>query len=347
MKYLGAIQDPKDLVRKEYVDDADTALSTRINTNEDNIAMAESDIESLQGDVNTLKTDNTNTKAAVKTLQDTYVPNTRKVNNKALDTDITLSASDVSALATVTNTTENHIPTFTSAGQLQDSGKTIDDLGGAFIVNLTIMGGSISADKTYAEIKSAHEAGKNVQLASSNIIFDYRAITDDESLWFAGNAPYKPYKDNPEVILTDRYALMSVDSSNVWQLYTQSLVPVADKAGNILMVTDNLGGYIWKSVTPTFVSATDLVSTEITPAINANTLENHPASYFAPNELVQSLQQQIQSFVSILNGLSEVASTGSYNDLTDKPTIPTIYSGTTDPSASLGQNGDIYIKYSS
>lgn len=80
---------------KAYVD----ALGTRISTNEDNIAMAESDIESLQTDVTTLKTDNTANQAAIKTLQDTYVPNTRKINNKSLDNDITLTASDVGAIS--------------------------------------------------------------------------------------------------------------------------------------------------------------------------------------------------------------------------------------------------------
>lgn len=74
------------------------ALKEQINTNEDNIAMAESDIDSLQGDVGTLKTDMTTVKGAVTTLQDTYVPNTTKVNNKALSGDITLTASDVNAL---------------------------------------------------------------------------------------------------------------------------------------------------------------------------------------------------------------------------------------------------------
>lgn len=80
---------------KAYVD----ALGTRVSTNEDNIAMAESDIESLQTDVTTLKTDNTTNQAAIKTLQDTYVPNTRKINNKSLDNDITLTASDVGAIS--------------------------------------------------------------------------------------------------------------------------------------------------------------------------------------------------------------------------------------------------------
>lgn len=80
---------------KAYVD----ALGTRVSTNEDNIAMAESDIDSLQTDVTTLKTDNTANQAAIKTLQDTYVPNTRKINNKSLDNDIALTASDVGAIS--------------------------------------------------------------------------------------------------------------------------------------------------------------------------------------------------------------------------------------------------------
>lgn len=74
------------------------ALKTQITTNEDNIAMAESDIDSLQTDVGTLKTDMTTVKGAVTTLQDTYVPNTTKINNKALNSDITLTASDINAL---------------------------------------------------------------------------------------------------------------------------------------------------------------------------------------------------------------------------------------------------------
>ena len=154
MKYLGTITDPKDLTTKKYVDDAVSgvqtsltthindkenphnvtkgqvgldnvdnikqwstnnhpttlsgygitdaatssqlsALTTKVNTNEDNIAMAETDIESLQGDVGTLKTDMTTVKGAVTTLQDTYVPNTRKINGKALSADITLTSTDL------------------------------------------------------------------------------------------------------------------------------------------------------------------------------------------------------------------------------------------------------------
>lgn len=113
MKYLGTITDPKDLTTKKYVDDSvggvQTSLNTlsgRVDTNEDNIAMAESDIEGLQGDIGTLKTNMTAAQTAITTLQDTYVPNTTKVNGKALSADVTLTAGDVGAVPT-TRTVNN------------------------------------------------------------------------------------------------------------------------------------------------------------------------------------------------------------------------------------------------
>lgn len=104
MKNLGRIEDPKDIITKEFLEEG---IGARVNTLEDNLQMAESDIETLQADVQGLQTDNTATKAAVKTLQDTYVPNTRKVNGKALDADITLTAENVGTVpATWTNNNE-------------------------------------------------------------------------------------------------------------------------------------------------------------------------------------------------------------------------------------------------
>ena len=90
MKNLGRIEDPKEIITKEFLEGG---IGVKVNTLEDNLQMAESDIETLQTDVQGLKTDNTATKAAVKTLQDTYVPNTRKVNGKALDADITIDTA--------------------------------------------------------------------------------------------------------------------------------------------------------------------------------------------------------------------------------------------------------------
>lgn len=145
MKYLGKIIDSNDLTNKQYVDgkvgevnSSLASLTTRVNTAEDNIQMAESDIESLQTDSTTLKSDMSSVKTAVKTLQDTYVPNTTKVNGKALNKDIILTASDV--------------------GALPDTYKSV------FIVNLKYDDSDnlTGADKTFEEIVEAYNKGLSI-----------------------------------------------------------------------------------------------------------------------------------------------------------------------------------------
>ena len=73
MKYVGLYSDPQDIAVKKNVD----AVADRVTT-------AEGEIDALQ------------------TAVDGKVPNTRKVNNKALSADITLTASDVGALPSTT-----------------------------------------------------------------------------------------------------------------------------------------------------------------------------------------------------------------------------------------------------
>lgn len=185
MKYLGTIQDPKDLITKEYVDDADTALSTRINANEDNIAMAESDIESLQTDTSTLKTDMTAVKGALATLQDTYVPNTRKINNKALDADITLTASDVGALEST------YKPTF--------------------VVNVRTIGTGLSADKTFEEITNAYNSGYDVYCMFGGLYLIHLKLITYNGIQFSSSIFSGNHLQNKVSWYT-----LTVSSSNEW-----------------------------------------------------------------------------------------------------------------------------------
>ena len=158
MKYVGTYSDPKDIVTKDKLE----AVASRVSTNEDNIAMAESDIEGLQTTVGTLQTNVNNVQTALTSKQDTVVggastitadnltasralisnssgkvavstitstelgyldgvtsnvqtqlnnkvPTTRTVNNKALSSNIALTASDVSAIPNVPVTTTNNL----------------------------------------------------------------------------------------------------------------------------------------------------------------------------------------------------------------------------------------------
>lgn len=69
MKNIGQYNQDLSVPRKKDID----SLETRVKTNEDNIAMAESDIEDLNTDVGTLKTDVSNVKTALGSKQDTIV----------------------------------------------------------------------------------------------------------------------------------------------------------------------------------------------------------------------------------------------------------------------------------
>ena len=69
MKNIGQYNQDLSVPRKKDID----SLEARVKTNEDNIAMAESDIEGLNTDVSTLKTDVSNVKTALNSKQDTIV----------------------------------------------------------------------------------------------------------------------------------------------------------------------------------------------------------------------------------------------------------------------------------
>ena len=69
MKYIGLFDEKEDIVTKEKLE----AVASRVSTNEDNIAMAESDIEGLQTTVGTLQTNVTNVQTALTSKQDTVV----------------------------------------------------------------------------------------------------------------------------------------------------------------------------------------------------------------------------------------------------------------------------------
>lgn len=198
MKYLGTIQDPKDLTTREYVDDADTALSTRINTNEDNIAMAESDIESLQTDTSALKTDMTAVKGAVATLQNTYVPNTRKINNKALNADIMLTAGDVGALEST------YKPTF--------------------VVNVRTISTGLSADKTFEEITNAYNSGYDVYCMFADFYLIHLKLITSNGIQFSSSI----FSGNHLQSKVSWYAL-TVSSSNEWHYQSDDnvIIPTA------------------------------------------------------------------------------------------------------------------------
>ena len=117
MKYVGTYSDPKDIVTKDKLE----AVASRVSTNEDNIAMAESDIDGLQTDVGTLKTNVGNIQTALTSKQDTVVGGASTITKDNLTASRALvsNSSGKVAVSTVTLTELGYLDGVTSNVQTQ------------------------------------------------------------------------------------------------------------------------------------------------------------------------------------------------------------------------------------
>lgn len=190
------------------------------------------------------------------------VPQTRKINNKSLDADITLSASDVGAIAKVSSSTEGNLPILTTSGELTDSGKQISDIGIIAVFNST----------TYEEIKEAYENSTPVICFYDSILttggkVEYRlhALTDETAIFVGMESAYSD--------LTVDFLLCS--SSSEWTVDYAHLLPAAQTThkGYILAV-NNVGD--WQITAPPFLNTV------------SNTTENHIPAFDANGQLVDS-----------------------------------------------------------
>ena len=117
MKYVGTYSDPKDIVTKEKLE----AVASRVSTNEDNIAMAESDIEGLQTTVGTLQTNVNNVQTALTSKQDTVVGGASTITEDNLTANRALvsNSSGKVAVSSVTSTELSYLDGVTSNVQTQ------------------------------------------------------------------------------------------------------------------------------------------------------------------------------------------------------------------------------------
>lgn len=121
MKYIGLFDEKEDIVTKEKLD----AVASRVSTNEDNIAMAESDIEGLQTTVGTLQTNVNNVQTALASKQDTVVGGASTITEDNLTASRALvsNSSGKVAVSDVTSTELGYLDGVTSNVQTQLSRK--------------------------------------------------------------------------------------------------------------------------------------------------------------------------------------------------------------------------------
>ena len=145
MKYVGTYSDPKDIVTKDKLE----AVASRVSTNEDNIAMAESDIDGLQTDVGTLKTNVGNVQTALTSKQDTVVggASTITADNLTANRALVSNSSGKVAVSSVTLTELGYLDGVTSNVQTQLNKKlekapvtSVNNKTGAVQLNATDVG---------------------------------------------------------------------------------------------------------------------------------------------------------------------------------------------------------------
>ena len=196
MKYVGTYSDPKDIVTKDKLE----AVASRVSTNEDNIAMAESDIEGLQTSVGTLQTNVNNVQTALTSKQDTVVGGASTIteNNLTASRALISNSSGKVAVSDVTSTELGYLDGVTSniQTQLGDKQPTISVSGilkgtgdgnieaavagtdylaesDLFICTVTASGTSYTADKTPTELFVAANAGKIVVAMLNAAVYFY------------------------------------------------------------------------------------------------------------------------------------------------------------------------------
>ena len=232
------------------------------------------------------------------TIPTDYVPNTRKVNNKALSSDITLGASDVGALPTVGGTVTGNLT-----------------VGG----NLTVNGTTTTVDSTTLQVKD-----KLIEVAHGNTA----ALTTP-----AGLVAPKYDGTNSGALVFNGDGIASVgdvvlNASGNIDVTQSNLQPLATRTG---LVNDNLVKY--DGTNQTLVDTGKKISDFATAAqVNAKQNALTKTQLAAVDSgITEAKRTKYDGYEEIINqkvnsaDLAKVATSGSYNDLLNKPAIPTDY----------------------
>ena len=117
MKNLGLYKDNLDIPRKQDID----VVASSVSTNEDNIAMLDSDMETAQGDILTLKTNVTEVTNALTSKQDKIVGGASTITDANLTANRALvsNSSGKVAVSAVTSTELGYLDGVTSNVQTQ------------------------------------------------------------------------------------------------------------------------------------------------------------------------------------------------------------------------------------
>lgn len=180
----------------------------------------------------------------------------------------------------VSPATEGNIPTLTADGQLVDSGKKAEDMGGAFVITYDLT--TNTSDKTYDEIEAAYTAGKEMTLkidhpgfAEYELKLSYVSkksySTNGYGFEFSGGSKRSDGGALPYMIAS--FGKSSDYINGNWHFQSSATLPQVGEyyAGSILLVN---GDGEWDVADPPFAPAPTTITGTLTAGSTSLVLSN-------------------------------------------------------------------------
>ena len=277
MKYVGTYSNPKDIVTKDKLE----AVASRVSTNEDNIAMAESDIDGLQTDVGTLKTNVGNIQTALTSKQDTVVggASTITADNLTANRALVSNSSGKVAVSTVTSTELGYLDGVTSNVQTQLNKKlekapvtSVNSKTGAVQLNASDVG-ALPADTVIPTVNNATltirrnsiDVGSFTANSANDVDIDINVPADKSDIglgnvdnvrqYSASNPP--PY---PVTRVNGKTGAVSLTASDIGAATTSDINTALNRTNAVNVSNSNYTTYMARGEA--------LFSSETTPTVN-------------------------------------------------------------------------------
>lgn len=358
------------------------AAKQQINTNKDNIAMLDSDMEAAQGDITTLKGNVTTLTTALQSKQDNIVGGASTItdDNLAANRALVSDGNGKVAVSNVTSTELGYLDGVTSNVQTQLDNKlesapvtSVNAKTGAVVLGASDVGAVSTADVTQTLGSSTTKVPSEKAVAdalSGAGAGDMLKATYDPtgSVAQAGGIPDYVAGQLPTV----NDATLTIQK-NGKAVGTFTANAFANKSINITMAkgdvglsnVDNVKQYSANNPPPYPVTSVNgktgavnldiptipdnlvkynaLSPVEATTPVNADTLQGHTASYFATASGLSAVEQSVDGKLDKAGGTMLGALIAQANTNYATAQVRNIIISPNDPSG--GNNGDIWIKY--
>lgn len=304
MKNLGLYKDNLDIPRKQDID----AVASRVATNEDNIAMLDSDVETAQSDITTLKTNVTEVTNALTSKQDNIVG----------------GASTI----TEDNLTANHALVSNSSGKVVVSEVTSIELGYLDGVTSNVQT-QLDSKLSEAPVQSVNNKTGAVALTKADIGL---SNVDNVKQYSTSNPP--PYPVTSVNGQTGAVTIKADIPENIVRYY--DVAPTEAVEG---LNADTLEGHSASY----FATASGLSATNAQVSTLNSSLSTIDEQVSTANNNISALQTAMNDKVDKSGGTLEGALVAQRNTNYATAQVRNVIISTADPSG--GSNGDIWIRY--